>query len=194
MVECFVEVGIEFIIMVWGEEWFVKVVYEMSERYGIIVMLIVVDLLKEEGRCIFFEVVFDLDILVIIIKLLLFNGDFFEFELDVWCELLEMILFGLMEIMCYYILGMKECGWGCIVNIVMFFVKNLMIWCLFLGLVCFVLFNYIVSVLREIVLYGVMINNLFFGMFVIEGVSDLMFIYVVVFGFEFKWEVVSEYF
>lgn len=98
-----------------------------------------------------FVVCFDLDIFFIIIKFLVFNGDFLKVMFDMWCNFIEIIFIGFIEIMCYYILGMKERGFGCIVNIVMFLVKNLMIWCLMFGLVCFVLINYIVSVFREVV-------------------------------------------
>ncbi|MEM1247510.1 MAG: SDR family oxidoreductase [Acidobacteriota bacterium] len=188
------EAGTELYITARREERLVNAARDMSERYATKVTPIVADSSKEEGRKALFEAVPDPDILAITIKPPPPNGDFLELEPDAWRNSLETTLLGPMEIMRNYIPGMKERGWGRIVNIATFSAKNPMIWRLLSGPARSALLNYTASVSREIAPFGVTINNLLPGMFATEGASELLETYAAAFGLEPQQEVVSEHF
>jgi 3-oxoacyl-[acyl-carrier protein] reductase len=111
-----------------------------------------------------------------------------------WRDSVETALIGPVEIMRHYIPGMKERGWGRIVNIATFSAKNPMIWRLMSGPARSALINYTASVSREIAQYGVNINNILPGMFQTEGFAESMPIYAEAFGLEPDPDVVSTHF
>ena len=94
----------------------------------------------------------------------------------------------------HYIPGMRERGWGRIVNIATFSAKNPMIWRLLSGPARSALLNYTASVSREIARDGVNINNLLPGMFATEGAAEIMGTYAEAFGLEPDPKVVAEHF
>ena len=111
-----------------------------------------------------------------------------------WRDSVETALIGPIEIMRNYIPGMKERGFGRIVNIATFSAKNPMIWRLMSGPARSALINYTASVSREIAQYGVNINNILPGMFATEGASELLLTYADAFGLEPKEEVAMNHF
>jgi 3-oxoacyl-[acyl-carrier protein] reductase len=111
-----------------------------------------------------------------------------------WRESVETALIGPIEIMRNYIPGMKERGFGRIVNIATFSAKNPMIWRLMSGPARSALINYTASVSREIAQYGVNINNILPGMFATEGASELALTYADAFGLEPNEEVAMNHF
>jgi 3-oxoacyl-[acyl-carrier protein] reductase len=94
----------------------------------------------------------------------------------------------------HYIPGMKDRGWGRILNIATFSAKNPMIWRLMSGPARSALVNYTASVSREIAQYGVNINNILPGMFATEGSIENMAPYADAFGLELDEEVLSKHF
>jgi 3-oxoacyl-[acyl-carrier protein] reductase len=111
-----------------------------------------------------------------------------------WRESVETALIGPIEIMRHYIPGMKERGWGRIVNIATFSAKNPMIWRLMSGPARSALINYTASVSREIAPFGVNINNILPGMFQTEGAAELLPVYAEAFGLEMDEEVITTHF
>ena len=107
---------------------------------------------------------------------------------------METALIGPIEIMRHYIPGMKERGWGRIVNIATFSAKRPMLWRLMSGPPRSALLNYTAAVSREVAKHGVIINNLLPGMFATEGAQEIMAAYAEAFGLEPKPEVVRAHF
>lgn len=188
------EAAVELVITARREERLVNAAKEISEQYGVNVTPIVADSSKEEGRQALFEACPDPDILVITIKPPAPNGDFLKVTPDMWRESVETALIGPIEIMRHYIPGMKERGFGRIVNIATFSAKNPMIWRLMSGPARSALINYTASVSREIAKYGVNINNILPGMFATQGASELLQSYADAFGLEPKEEVTKKHF
>ena len=188
------EAGAELIITARREERLVKAAQEISEKYGTTVTPIVADSSKEEGRQALFAACPDPDILAITIKPPEPNGDFLKVTPEMWRESVETALIGPIEIMRNYIPGMKERGFGRIVNIATFSAKNPMIWRLMSGPARSALINYTASVSREIAQYGVNINNILPGMFATEGASELLLTYANAFGLEPKEDVAMNHF
>ncbi len=178
------EAGVELVITARREERLVKAAEEISEKFGTKVTPIVADSSKEEGRQALFQACPDPDILAITIKPPAPNGDFLKVTPEMWRESVETALIGPIEIMRNYIPGMKNRGFGRIVNIATFSAKNPMIWRLMSGPARSALINYTASVSREIAQYGVNINNILPGMFATEGASELMLTYADAFGLE----------
>ncbi len=188
------EEGADLFITARREERLVKAAQEMSEQYNTIVTPVVADSSTEEGRQALFAACPDPDILSITIKPPAPNGDFLKVTPDMWRNSIETTLIGPIEIMRHYIPGMKERGFGRIVNIATFSAKNPMIWRLMSGPARSALINYTASVSREVAQYGVVINNLLPGMFATEGASELLEDYASAFGLEPKQEIVAEHF
>ena len=120
----------------------------------------VADSSKEDGRQALFAACPDPDILAITIKPPAPNGDFLQLTPEQWRDSIETALIGPIEIMRHYIPGMKDRGWGRIVNIATFSAKNPMIWRLMSGPARSALINYTAGVSREIARFGVNINNI----------------------------------
>lgn len=171
------EAGADLVISARGEERLLNAAREISEKHGVSVMPVVADSSKEEGRQALFEACPDPDILAITIKPPAPNGDFLKVSPEMWRDSIETALIGPIEIMRHYIPGMKDRGWGRIVNIATFSAKNPMIWRLMSGPARSALINYTASVSREIAQYGVNINNILPGMFQTEGFEESMPIY-----------------
>lgn len=188
------EAGTELIITARREERLVKAAQEMSDQYGTKVTPIVADSSTEDGRKALFEACPDPDILAITIKPPAPNGDFLKVTPEMWRDSIETALIGPIEIMRNYIPGMKEKGWGRIVNIATFSAKNPMIWRLMSGPARSALLNYTASVSREVAEHGVTINNLLPGMFQTEGASEIMGHYAEAFGLEPTPEAVGKHF
>ena len=188
------EAGADLVITARREERLVNAAKEISEEYGVNVTPIVADSSKEEGRQALFDACPDPDILAITIKPPAPNGDFLKVTPEMWRDSVETALIGPIEIMRNYIPGMKERGFGRIVNIATFSAKNPMIWRLMSGPARSALINYTASVSREIAQYGVNINNILPGMFATEGASELLQTYADAFGLEPKEEVAMNHF
>ena len=188
------EAGADLVITARREERLVNAAKEISEQYGVKVTPIVADSSKEEGRQALFDACPDPDILAITIKPPAPNGDFLKVTPEMWRDSVETALIGPIEIMRNYIPGMKERGFGRIVNIATFSAKNPMIWRLMSGPARSALINYTASVSREIAQYGVNINNILPGMFATEGASELLQTYADAFGLEPKEEVAMNHF
>ena len=188
------EAGADLVITARREERLVNAAKEISEQYGVNVTPIVADSSKEEGRQALFDACPDPDILAITIKPPAPNGDFLKVTPEMWRDSVETALIGPIEIMRNYIPGMKERGFGRIVNIATFSAKNPMIWRLMSGPARSALINYTASVSREIAQYGVNINNILPGMFATEGASELLQTYADAFGLEPKEEVAMNHF
>lgn len=188
------EAGADLVISARGEERLARAAAEISEKYGANVTPVVADSSTEAGRAALFAACPDPDILAITIKPPDPNGDFLEVTPEMWRASIDTALIGPVEIMRHYIPGMKERGWGRIVNIATFSAKNPMIWRLMSGPARSALINYTASVSREIAPYGVIMNNLLPGMFATEGASEIMGAYASAFGLEPKPEVVREHF
>ncbi|KZX60109.1 hypothetical protein A3709_12445 [Halioglobus sp. HI00S01] len=188
------EAGAELVITARREERLRKAAEEIAQKYGTKVTPIVADSSKEEGRQALFEACPDPDILAITIKPPAPNGDFLKVTPGMWRESVETALIGPIEIMRNYIPGMKDRGFGRIVNIATFSAKNPMIWRLMSGPARSALINYTASVSREVAQYGVNINNILPGMFATEGANELMPIYADAFGLEHKDEVITNHF
>lgn len=188
------EAGVELYITARREERLVNAARDMSEKYGVNVTPIVADSSKEEGRKTLFAACPDPDILAITIKPPAPNGDFLKVTPDMWRESIETALIGPIEIMRHYIPGMKDRGWGRIVNIATFSAKNPMIWRLMSGPARSALINYTASVSREIASHGVNINNILPGMFQTEGAAEIMPSYAEAFGLEMNDEVITTHF
>jgi 3-oxoacyl-[acyl-carrier protein] reductase len=188
------EAGADLYITARREERLMKAAQEMSEQYGVSVTPVVADSSTEAGRQALFEACPDPDILAITIKPPAPNGDFLKVTPDMWRESIETTLIGPIEIMRHYIPGMKERGWGRIVNIATFSAKNPMIWRLMSGPARSALINYTASVSREIAGHGVNINNLLPGMFATEGMDESFDAYSDAFGLERDREVAMNHF
>ena len=188
------EAGADLVITARREERLLNAAKEISEKYGTSVTPIVADSSKEEGRQALFEACPDPDILAITIKPPAPNGDFLKVTPEMWRDSVETALIGPIEIMRNYIPGMKERGFGRIVNIATFSAKNPMIWRLMSGPARSALINYTASVSREIAQHGVCINNILPGMFATEGASELLMTYADAFGLEPKEEVAMNHF
>lgn len=178
------EAGVDLYISARREERLVNAAKEIGEKYGVNVTPIVADSSKEDGRQALFAACPDPDILGITIKPPAPNGDYLKVTPEMWRESMETALIGPIEIMRNYIPGMKEKGWGRIVNIATFSAKNPMIWRLMSGPARSALINYTASVSREVAAHGVNINNLLPGMFATEGAAEIMPIYAEAFGLE----------
>jgi 3-oxoacyl-[acyl-carrier protein] reductase len=176
------EAGVELVITARREERLVNAAREISEKYDVNVTPVVADSSKEEGRQALFAACPDPDILAITIKPPAPNGDFLQVTPEMWRESVETALIGPIEIMRHYIPGMKERGWGRIVNIATFSAKNPMIWRLMSGPARSALINYTASVSREIAPFGVNINNILPGMFQTEGAAELLPVYAEAFA------------
>lgn len=188
------EAGAELVITARREERLLNAAKEISEKYGTRVTPIVADSSREEGRQALFDACPDPDILAITIKPPAPNGDFLKVTPEMWRDSVETALIGPIEIMRHYIPGMKERGFGRIVNIATFSAKNPMIWRLMSGPARSALINYTASVAREIAKYGVCINNILPGMFATEGASELLLTYADAFGLEPKEDVAMNHF
>ncbi len=188
------EAGAELVITARGEDRLLNAAREISEKYGVSVTPVVADSSKEEDRHALFEACPDPDILSITIKPPAPNGDFLKVTPDMWRDSVETALIGPIEIMRHYIPGMKDRGWGRIVNIATFSAKNPMIWRLMSGPARSALINYTASVSREIAQYGVNINNILPGMFQTEGFEESMPIYAEAFDLEPDPDVVRTHF
>lgn len=188
------EAGVELVITARREERLVNAAREISEKYDVNVTPVVADSSKEEGRQALFAACPDPDILAITIKPPAPNGDFLQVTPEMWRESVETALIGPIEIMRHYIPGMKERGWGRIVNIATFSAKNPMIWRLMSGPARSALINYTASVSREIAPFGVNINNILPGMFQTEGAAELLPVYAEAFGLEMDEEVITTHF
>ena len=178
------EAGVELVISARREERLRKAAEEIAAQYGTKVTPVVADSSTEEGRQALFAACPDPDILAITIKPPPPNGNFLEVTPDAWRDSLETTLIGPIEIMRHYIPGMRERGWGRILNIATFSAKNPMIWRLLSGPARSALLNYAASVSREIARDGVVLNNLLPGMFATEGAREIMPIYAEAFGLE----------
>ncbi|MEM9621398.1 MAG: SDR family oxidoreductase [Pseudomonadota bacterium] len=188
------EAGVELFITARREARLVQAAEEISAKYGTAVTPVVADSSQEGGRQALFEACPDPDILSITIKPPAPNGDFLELTPEQWRESMETALIGPIEIMRRYIPGMKERGWGRIVNIATFSAKNPMIWRLMSGPARSALINYTAGVSREVASYGVNINNVLPGMFATEGASEILGDYARAFGLEPDPAVVREHF
>lgn len=188
------EAGVELYITARREERLINAAREMSEKYGVSVTPIVADSSKEEGRQALFAACPDPDILAITIKPPAPNGDFLEVTPEMWRDSIETALIGPIEIMRHYIPGMKDKGWGRIVNIATFSAKNPMIWRLMSGPARSALINYTASVSRDIAAHGVNINNILPGMFATEGADELLETYAEAFGLERNRDVAMAHF
>ena len=188
------EAGVRLYISARREERLVNAAQEIAQKYDIEVTPIVADSSKEEGRQALFAACPDPDILAITIKPPAPNGDFLQLTPDQWRDSIDTALIGPIEIMRHYIPGMKEKGWGRIVNIATFSAKNPMLWRLMSGPARSALINYTASVSREIAQYGVNINNILPGMFATEGAGELLLTYAEAFGLEPKEEVAMAHF
>lgn len=188
------EAGAELYITARGEERLHNAAREIGQRYNASVTPIVADSSKAEGRQALFDACPDPDILAITIKPPPPNGDFLQLTPEQWRDSLETALLGPIEIMRHYIPGMKEKGWGRIVNIATFSAKNPMLWRLMSGPARSALINYTASVSREIAKHGVNINNILPGMFATEGADELVEVYAEAFGLEPKREVAMAHF
>ena len=188
------EAGAELVISARREERLRNAAKEISEQYGATVTPVVADSSTEDGRAALFAACPDPDILAITIKPPKPNGDFLKVTPEQWRESIETALIGPIEIMRRYIPGMKQRGWGRIVNIATFSAKNPMIWRLMSGPARSALINYTASVSREIAPFGVVLNNLLPGMFQTEGASELMGNYAEAFGLEPDPDVVGAHF
>lgn len=188
------EAGAELVISARGEERLMKAAEEISEKFGVSVTPVVADSSTEEGRAALFAICPDPDILAITIKPPDPNGDFLKVTPEMWRGAVETALIGPIEIMRHYIPGMKERGWGRIVNIATFSAKNPMIWRLMSGPPRSALLNFTASVSREVAAHGVIMNNLLPGMFATEGASEIMGAYADAFGLDPTPEAVGEHF
>lgn len=188
------EAGTRLFITARREERLKRAADEISEKYGTSVTPVVADSSTDEGREALFAACPDPDIVSITIKPPDPNGDFLQITPDMWRNSVETALIGPIEIMRHYIPGMKERGWGRIVNIATFSAKNPMIWRLMSGPARSALINYTASVSREIAKYGVNINNILPGMFATQGASELLQSYADAFGLEPKEEVTKKHF
>lgn len=188
------EAGVDLYITARREERLVTAAKEMSQKYGTTVTPIVADSSKEEGRQALFAACPDPDILAITIKPPAPNGDFLKVTPEMWRDSVETALIGPIEIMRNYIPGMKDKGWGRIVNIATFSAKNPMIWRLMSGPARSALINYTASVSREIAQHGVNINNILPGMFATEGADEIVGAYAEAFGLAKEREVVMTHF
>lgn len=188
------EAGANLVITARREERLLNAAKEISEQYGTSVTPVVADSSKEEGRQALFKACPDPDILAITIKPPAPNGDFLKVMPEMWRDSVETALIAPIEIMRHYIPGMKERGFGRIVNIATFSAKNPMIWRLMSGPARSALINYTASVSREVAQYGVCINNILPGMFATEGASELLLTYADAFGLEPKEDVAMNHF
>ncbi|MDA7687395.1 SDR family oxidoreductase [Pseudomonadales bacterium] len=188
------EAGVELYISARREERLQNAAQEMSKKYGIKVTPIVADSSTDEGRKALFAACPDPDILAITIKPPEPNGDFLKVTPEMWRESTETALIGPIEIMRNYIPGMKDRGWGRILNIATFSAKNPMIWRLMSGPARSALINYTASVSREIAQFGVNINNILPGMFATEGAEEIMASYAEAFGLEMDRDVITNHF
>jgi len=168
------EAGVELFITARREERLRNAAKEISEKYGANVTPVVSDSSTEEGRQALFKACPDPDILAITIKPPAPNGNFLDVKPEDWRDSIETALIGPIELMRHYIPGMKEKGWGRIVNIATFSAKNPMLWRLMSGPARSALINYTASVSREIAKHGVNINNLLPGMFRTEGGAEIL--------------------
>ena len=114
------EAGVELFITARREERLLNAAKEMSAKYGTNVTPIVADSSKEEGRQALFDTCPNPDILAITIKPPAPNGDFLKVTPADWRDSIETALIGPIEIMRHYIPGMREKGWGRILNIATF--------------------------------------------------------------------------
>jgi 3-oxoacyl-[acyl-carrier protein] reductase len=188
------EAGVKLFITARREERLRNAAKEISETYGVHVTPIVADSSKEEGRRVLFEACPKPDILAITINPPSPNGDFLKLTPEDWRGSIETALIGPIEIMRHYIPGMKERGWGRILNIATFSAKNPMLWRLMSGPARSALINYTASVSREVARYGININNILPGMFHTEGAQELMPVYAEAFGLEPDPAVVRQHF
>ncbi len=188
------EAGVELYISARREPRLRTAAKEIGDKYGIDVTPIVADSSTEEGRQALFAACPDPDIVVITIKPPNPNGDFLKLNADNWRESMDTALIGPVEIMRHYIPGMKDRGWGRIVNIATFSAKNPMIWRLMSGPARSALINYTAGVSREIARHGVNINNILPGMFATEGANELMPVYAEAFGLEPDMDAVMPHF
>jgi len=167
---------------------------EISAICGTSVTPIVADSSSEDGRAALIAAYPEPDIPCITIKPPAPNADFLKATPDMLRESIETTLIGPIEIMRHYIPGMKDRGWGRIVNIATFSAKNPMIWRLMSGPARSALINYTASVSREIAQHGITLNNLLPGMFRNEGASEIMKDYADAFGLEPTAEAVGPHF
>ncbi|MEZ6002270.1 SDR family oxidoreductase [Hyphomonas sp.] len=188
------EAGVNLYITARREERLRKAAAEISEKYGTSVTPVVADSSTDEGRNALFAACPDPDILAITIKPPAPNGNFLNVDPNMWRSSIETTLIGPIEIMRHYIPGMKERGWGRILNIATFSAKNPMIWRLMSGPARSALINYTASVSREVAPHGVIMNNLLPGIFATEGFSESLQAYADAFGLEPKQEVVRPHF
>lgn len=188
------EAGVELFITARREARLVEAAKEISAKYGVSVTPVVADSSKEEGRQALFDACPDPDILAITIKPPAPNGDFLKLKPQDWRDSIETALIGPVEIMQHYIPGMREKGWGRILNIATFSAKNPMLWRLMSGPARSALINYTASVSREIAKDGVTINNILPGMFQTEGASEILGDYAAAFGLEADRDVVRKHF
>ena len=168
------EAGCELTISARREPRLNQAAKEIAEKYGVPVTPVVADSSTEGGRSALFAACPDPDILAITIKPPDPNGDPLKVTPEMWRGAIETALIGPIEIMRHYISGMKERGWGRIVNIATFSAKNPMIWRLMSGPPRSALINSPSSVSRHIAKHGVIMNNILPGMFATEGASELM--------------------
>lgn len=178
------EAGAKLFISARREERLRIAAEEIAQKYNASVTPVVADSSTQEGRAALFSACRDPDILCITIKPPAPNGDFLKVTPEMWRESIETALIGPIEIMRHYIPGMKERGWGRIVNIATFSAKNPMIWRLMSGPARSALINYTAGVSREIAKHGVVLNNLLPGMFQTEGAGEIMKDYADAFGLE----------
>ena len=188
------EAGVDLVITARREERLRKAAAEMSEKYGTTVTPVVADSSTEEGRQALYDACPDPEILAITIKPPAPNGDFLKVTPDMWRESIDTALIGPIELMRHYIPGMKERGWGRIVNIATFSAKNPMIWRLMSGPARSALINYTAGVSREVARFGININNLLPGMFATEGANEIFKDYAEAFGLEPDPDVVRTHF
>lgn len=188
------EAGVNLFISARREERLQRAADEISEKYSTKVTPVVADSSTEAGRNALFEACPDPDILCITIKPPAPNGDFLKVTPEMWRESIETALIGPIEIMRHYIPGMKERGWGRIVNIATFSAKNPMIWRLMSGPARSALINYTAGVSREIAKHGITLNNLLPGMFQTEGASEIAKDYAAAFGLGDDPAVISAHF
>ena len=188
------EAGVNLFITARREERLRNAAREISKAYGVSVTPIVADSSTEGGRQAIFAACPNPDILGITINPPSPNGDFLKLTPEHWRDSMETALIGPIEIMRHYIPGMKERGWGRIVNIATFSAKNPMLWRLMSGPARSALINYTASVSREVARYGVNINNILPGMFQTEGAKELMPVYAEAFGLEMNPEVIRKHF
>lgn len=188
------EAGANLVISARREDRLQRAAEEISEKYNASVTPVVADSSTQEGRNALFEACRDPDILCITIKPPAPNGDFLKVTPEMWRESIETTLIGPIEIMRHYIPGMKERGWGRIVNIATFSAKNPMIWRLMSGPARSALINYTAGVSREIAQHGITLNNLLPGMFQTEGASEIAKDYANAFGLGDDPEVIRAHF